>query len=173
MRSVVLSLGSNLGASDAILQGAVDDLAVVEGLEITAVSPIYETDPVGGPEQPVFLNAVALATTTLRDHELLAAVQSVENHWHRTREVRWGPRTLDVDVIAIDDDRSDDPHITIPHPLAHERAFVLMPWLDVDADATLAGWGRVAGLLAGLDVGGVRRTSLPLVVPAHPGEPRP
>ncbi len=90
MRSVALGLGSNLGDSDRILQGAVDGLSAIEGLVLTAVSPVYETDPVGGPEQPAFLNAVALGRTTLRDHELLAAVQSVEQHWHRTREVHWG-----------------------------------------------------------------------------------
>jgi 2-amino-4-hydroxy-6-hydroxymethyldihydropteridine diphosphokinase len=170
MRSVVLGLGSNMGDSGGILQGAVDDLDAIEGLELTDVSAVYETDPVGGPEQPVFLNAVALGRTALRDHELLAAAQAVENRWHRTREVRWGPRTLDIDVVAIDEDRSDDPYITVPHPLAHERAFVLVPWLDVDPDATIAGRGRVADLLVDVDDSGVRRTGITLVVRPHRGE---
>jgi 2-amino-4-hydroxy-6-hydroxymethyldihydropteridine diphosphokinase len=172
MRSCVLGLGSNLGDSDVILQGAVDDLSAIEGLDITAASPVYETDPVGGPDQPVFLNAIVLGRTTLRDHELLGAVQSVENRWHRTREVRWGPRTLDVDIVAVDDDRSDDPRITIPHPLAHERAFVLVPWLDVDPAASIAGRGRVADLVGLVDVSGVRRTGIRLAVDTHHGSSR-
>jgi 2-amino-4-hydroxy-6-hydroxymethyldihydropteridine diphosphokinase len=118
VRSVALGLGSNLGDSGAILQGALDDLQAAEGLEITGASAVYETDPVGGPDQPAFLNAVVLGRTSLRNHELLAAAQAVEQRWHRRREVRWGPRTLDIDVLAIDDEQSDDPDLTIPHPLA-------------------------------------------------------
>jgi 2-amino-4-hydroxy-6-hydroxymethyldihydropteridine diphosphokinase len=171
VRSVVLSLGSNMGDSAAILQGAVDDLVATEGLEVTAVSAVFETDPVGGPEQKAFLNAVVLGRTSLRDHELLSAVQAVENHWHRTREVRWGPRTLDADVIAVDLDRSDDPRITIPHPLAHERGFVLVPWLDVDPEAVLAGHGRVDELMATVDCTGVRPSAVTLTVRGRHSEP--
>lgn len=167
-REVVLGLGSNLGDSIVILQGAVLDLAAVEGLEITASSAVFETDPVGGPDQPMFLNAVLLGRTTLRNHELLAAGQEVEQHWQRTRDVRWGPRTLDVDIVAMGDERADDPDLTIPHRLAHERAFVLVPWLDVDPEAELIGWGSVAALLHDLDTSGVRRTDLRLDVPAPP-----
>lgn len=158
VRKAVLGLGSNLGDSSAILNGAAADLEATEGLEITAASPLYETDPVGGPQQGPYLNAVLLARTSLDDHQLLAATQSVEQNWHRMRSVRWGPRTLDVDVIAIDDEQSDDPDITIPHPRAHERAFVLVPWLAVDPEAAIAGRGRVDGLLVGIDVTGVRAT---------------
>ena len=165
-RSVVLGLGSNLGDSGAILQGAVDDLGAAEGLEIVAVSPVFETDPIGGPEQPVFLNAIVLGRTDLLDHELLATTQAVENHWHRRREVRWGPRTLDIDIIAIDSERSEDPRITIPHPLAHERAFVLVPWLAVDPDAAIVGRGRVDDLLRAIDASTVRRTGVTLHVPS-------
>ena len=170
MRSVAIGLGSNLGDSSAILQGAVDDLQATDGLELTAASAVFETDPVGGPEQPVYFNAVAVGRTSLRNHELLAAAQAVEEHWHRQREVRWGPRTLDVDILAIDDEVSDDPAITVPHPLAHERAFVLVPWLDVDPDATIPGHGRVDALLAHVDRSGVRATGHSLVV--HPGGSR-
>ena len=171
VRSFALGLGSNLGDSGAILQGALDDLQAAEGLEITGASAVYETDPVGGPDQPAFLNAVVLGRTSLRNHELLAAAQAVEQRWHRRREVRWGPRTLDIDVLAIDDEQSDDPDLTIPHPLAHERAFVLVPWLDADPDAVIAGHGRVADLVAHVDTSGVRMTDLPLVVDRHPGSP--
>jgi 2-amino-4-hydroxy-6-hydroxymethyldihydropteridine diphosphokinase len=165
IRDVVLGLGSNLGDSAAILQGAVDDLASTHDIEVTSVSAVFETDPVGGPDQPVYLNAVVLARTPMRNHEILAVAQGVEQHWLRTREVRWGPRTLDVDIVAIEDETYDDPDLTIPHRLAHERAFVLVPWLDVDPDAVLVGHGSVRNLLEGLDVSGVRPTAVRLVVP--------
>ncbi len=166
MRSVVFGIGSNLGDSAAILQGAANDLDAIDGLEISAASAVYETDPIGGPEQGVFLNAVLLGRTSLDNDEVLAAAQSVEQQWHRVREVRWGPRTLDVDVLAIDDEVSDDPRLTLPHPLAHERGFVLVPWLDVDPDARIVGRGSVAGLVSELDTSGVRRTERTLTVGA-------
>ena len=159
---IVLGLGSNLGDSALILQGAVDDLCAVQGIDIDAVSPVYETDPVGGVEQPAFLNAVAVGRTTLLDHELLAQTQAVEQHWHRTREVHWGPRTLDIDIIALGDRRVSTPDLTVPHPRARERAFVLVPWLDLDPDAVVPGSGAARELLAVLDASGVRRTSLVL-----------
>jgi 2-amino-4-hydroxy-6-hydroxymethyldihydropteridine diphosphokinase len=165
MREVVLSLGSNVGDSPVILQGAVRDLSAAEGIIVTDVSAVFETDPIGGPEQRAFLNAIVLAETTLLNHELLAGVQAVEQHWLRTREVHWGPRTLDVDIVAVGDEVYEDPDLTIPHRLAHERAFVLVPWVDVDPDAWLVGHGPVGDLLAGLDVSGVRRTSVRLDVP--------
>jgi 2-amino-4-hydroxy-6-hydroxymethyldihydropteridine diphosphokinase len=165
MRDVVLGLGSNMGDSVAILQGAVNDLSTTEGLAITAVSSVFETDPVGGPEQPVFLNAIVLGRTTLLNHELLSAVQAVEQHWLRTREVHWGPRTLDVDIVAVGDEVYEHPDLSIPHRLAYERAFVLVPWLDVDPDAELVGSGSVSGLLADMDLSGVRRTTARLSVP--------
>ena len=164
MRSVVFGIGSNLGDSASILQGAVADLDAIDGLEITAASGLYETDPVGGPEQGVFLNAVRLGLTSLDNDAVLAAAQAVEQQWHRVREVRWGPRTLDVDILAIDDDVCDDPRLTIPHPLAHERGFVLVPWLEVDPDAHIVGRGSVADLVGQLDTSGVRRTDRTLIV---------
>jgi 2-amino-4-hydroxy-6-hydroxymethyldihydropteridine diphosphokinase len=159
MRDVVLSLGSNVGDSVAILSGAVTDLQTSSGVQVTAASSVYETDPVGGPEQDPFLNAVLLARTTLDNRALLSVTQAVEQNWHRMREVRWGPRTLDIDILAIGEEVSDDPDVTVPHPLAHERAFVLVPWHEVDPDATIVGHGKVADLLSGMDVSGVRLTS--------------
>jgi len=164
MRSVVLALGSNIGDSAALLQGALDGLSRIDGLELDAVSGAYETDPVGGPEQRAYLNAVALGRTSLDDRGLLAACQQVEADGRRTREVRWGPRTIDIDVIAIADETSDDPDLTIPHPRAHERAFVLMPWLEIDPDATIPGHGRADDLLDHIGSDGVRRTPLKLLV---------
>jgi 2-amino-4-hydroxy-6-hydroxymethyldihydropteridine diphosphokinase len=152
----VLSVGSNLGDRMGHLQGALDALA--ERVDVIAISGIYETSPVGGPAQDDFLNAVIIVETPLAPHELLALCQQVEADRNRVREVRWGPRTLDVDIIAMDDTVLDDPSLTLPHPRAHERAFVCVPWLDVDADAALP-QGRIADL--GLDPRGVnRRTDL-------------
>ena len=169
MRRIALALGSNMGDSAEILQGAIDDLAAVDGIEITAVSAVFETDPVGGPEQEPYLNAVAIGGTLLDDVSLLAATQQIEQGWHRVREVRWGPRTLDVDVLAIDDEIIATEDLVVPHPRAHERGFVLVPWLDVDPDAVIAGRGRVEQLVAAVDVTGVRTTSVVLVIPDHGG----
>lgn len=165
MRSVALALGSNLGDSAAILQGAVDDLTTTEGLVLTGVSAVFETDPVGGPEQPAYLNAVVVGATSLADDELLAATQAVEDRAARTREVRWGPRTLDVDILAVADEVIERPTLTVPHPRAHERGFVLVPWLDVAPDAAIAGRGRVRDLLARVGDDGVRPSAAVLVLP--------
>jgi len=163
----VLALGSNQGDRLATLQGAVEALAGTPGLTVAAVSPVYETDPVGGPEQPDYLNAVVLVEGDLAPRALLERSLTVEAAFARTRDVRWGPRTLDVDVVAVGDLRVAEPDLLLPHPRAAERAFVLVPWLDVDPDAALPGAGRVADLLAGLDLSGVRRrTDLVLEVPA-------
>jgi dihydroneopterin aldolase/2-amino-4-hydroxy-6-hydroxymethyldihydropteridine diphosphokinase len=154
---VVIALGSNLGDRRQELQRAVDELAATRGLRITAVSPVYETAPVGGPEQPDYLNAVVLAEASRPAAELLRRAHTIEAAAQRTREARWGPRTLDVDIIAYGAETSSDPVLTLPHPRAHERAFVLAPWLDADPGAALPGRGRVAALLAALPGGGVRR----------------
>jgi dihydroneopterin aldolase / 2-amino-4-hydroxy-6-hydroxymethyldihydropteridine diphosphokinase len=153
----VLALGSNLGDRLETLQRAVDALAATPGLDVAAVSPVYETDPVGGPDQPDYLNAVVLADTSLLPGALLGRAHEIEAAAQRTREVRWGPRTLDIDVIAYGGQTSSDPELILPHPRAHERAFVLAPWLDIDPSAELPGHGRIAGLLAALSGQGVRR----------------
>lgn len=154
---VVIALGSNLGDRRQELQRAVDELAATRGLRITAISPVYETAPVGGPEQPDYLNAVVLAETSRPAAELLQRAHTIEVAAQRTREVRWGPRTLDVDIIAYGAETSSDPVLTLPHPRAHERAFVLAPWRDADPGAVLPGRGGVAALLAVLPEGGARR----------------
>ncbi|MFC5814019.1 2-amino-4-hydroxy-6-hydroxymethyldihydropteridine diphosphokinase [Nonomuraea harbinensis] len=153
----VLALGSNLGRRFQTLQGAVDALFDAPGLEFVAASPVYETDPVGGPGgQRPYLNAVVVAETTLEPHTLLERAQSTEDAFGRVRQERWGPRTLDIDLIVVGDIVSDDPELTLPHPMAHERAFVLLPWAQADPGAELPGKGRVADLLAGLDQRGAR-----------------
>jgi len=166
VRRVVLSLGSNQGDRLAMLQGAVDTLADTPDLELLALSTVYETDPVGGPDQPDYLNAVVLAEGPQSPRTMLERALAVEDAYDRVRDVRWGPRTLDVDVIAVGDLLVDDPDLQVPHPRAAERAFVLVPWHDADPDAVLPGAGRVAQLLAGVDPTGVRaRPDLVLTVP--------
>ena len=136
----VLALGSNLGESRSTLADAVAGLADHPGMRLVAVSPVARTRPVGGPEdQPDYLNLVAEFETTLDPHALLDHCHDIENRHHRTREVRWGPRTLDVDIITYGDERISGDVLTIPHPRAAERAFVLQPWAWMDPDAVLAG----------------------------------
>ena len=164
MTRAVLSLGANLGDRLAALQAAVDALA--ERVVVVAVSPVYETAPVGGVIQDDFLNAVALVDTDLPPRELLAYAHEVELAAGRVRGERWGPRTLDIDLVAYGSVVSADPDVTLPHPRAHERAFVLVPWLDVDPSAALPALGAVAALLPFAD-GDVRRCDdLVLTVPA-------
>jgi 2-amino-4-hydroxy-6-hydroxymethyldihydropteridine diphosphokinase len=165
MRDVALALGSNMGESALILQGAIDDLAVLDGLELSRVSPVYETDPVGGPEQQPYLNAVVVGRTSLAPHDLLAATHSVEEAWHRVRLVHWGPRTLDVDILAMGDTTVDSPDLVVPHPRAHERGFVLVPWADVDPDFHIPGHGSVSATLAHVGSNGVRPTDIVLRLP--------
>ncbi|WP_348788918.1 2-amino-4-hydroxy-6-hydroxymethyldihydropteridine diphosphokinase [Leifsonia sp. NPDC080035] len=148
----VLALGSNLGDRAAIIRAALDAIAGDAGIELGRVSPLYETPalkPDGiSEEAPAYLNAVALVRTVLDPLALLAAVNRVEDDLGRVREERWGDRTIDIDIVDYDGMVSDDPRVTLPHPRAHERAFVLVPWLDVDPDAVLPGHGPVAGLAA-------------------------
>jgi len=146
----VLSLGSNLGDRFAYLRGAVAGF----GSAVVAASPVYETAPWGGVEQPDFLNAVLIVDDPAVDHwGWLRRGQELERAAERVREVRWGPRTLDVDVVTVDGVTSDDPELLLPHPGTPERATVLVPWLDVEPDAVLPGHGRVADLLAALPAG--------------------
>jgi dihydroneopterin aldolase / 2-amino-4-hydroxy-6-hydroxymethyldihydropteridine diphosphokinase len=137
--AAVLALGTNLGDRAGALRAALAALRDVPGLQVDVVSPVVETDPVGGPEQPDFLNAVVLVSTTLSARELLLACQSIEAGQGRERIVRWGPRTLDIDVIRYGDLLSADPVLELPHPRAGQRAFVLAPWLAVDPQAWLPG----------------------------------
>jgi 2-amino-4-hydroxy-6-hydroxymethyldihydropteridine diphosphokinase len=156
VRQLVLALGSNLGDRLAILQAGLDALADTPGIALHAVSAVFETSPVGGPDQPDYLNAVLLASSALPCQEILRLTQAAEHAQGRKRTVRWGPRTLDIDIIACGDEISRDPALTLPHPRAHERGFVLLPWNDVDPAATLPGGGPVADLVASLGSGTAR-----------------
>ena len=150
-----------------ILQGGVDAIAGMPEVQVMTVSPVYETVPVGGPQQPDYLNAVVLARTTLPSRALLDRLHEVEAAFDRVREVRWGPRTLDIDIVSVEGERSDDPVLTLPHPRAHERAFVLAPWHDADPEAELPGHGSVAELLAAVGTGGIRRSANGLSLPGQ------
>jgi 2-amino-4-hydroxy-6-hydroxymethyldihydropteridine diphosphokinase len=149
----VLSLGSNLGDRLGYLRLAVEGFADV----LVAASPVYETAPWGVTDQDDFLNAVLIVSGDVDEWGWLRRGQALEQAAGRVRERRWGPRTLDVDVVTVDGVRSSDPELLLPHPGAHERASVLVPWLDVEPDAVVPGHGPVRGLVAGLDLGGVTR----------------
>ena len=135
----VLALGSNLGDSQQILDDAVHALRTHHQIHVTAVSPLAKTAPVGGPEQPDFLNQVIIIDTTLAPYALLQLAHDLEQAAARVRDIRWGPRTLDIDVITYHDVVSDHPTLTLPHPRAAERAFVLTPWSWANPNAMLNG----------------------------------
>ncbi|WP_369198844.1 2-amino-4-hydroxy-6-hydroxymethyldihydropteridine diphosphokinase [Streptomyces djakartensis] len=167
-KRAVVALGSNLGNRLETLQGAVDALEDTPGVRVKGVSPVYETEPWGVDpgSQPAYFNAVVVLKTTLPPSSLLERAQAVEEAFHRVRDERWGPRTLDVDIVSYADVVSDDPQLTLPHPRAHERAFVLAPWHDLDPDAQLPGHGSVAGLLDAVTREGVTpREDLELRLP--------
>ncbi|HEY4626927.1 MAG TPA: 2-amino-4-hydroxy-6-hydroxymethyldihydropteridine diphosphokinase [Blastococcus sp.] len=149
MTRAVLSLGANLGDRAAALRAA---LTALKDDGLVARSTLYETPPWGPVEQPPYLNAVAVVRGRRDARGWLSLAHELEKAAGRTREVRWGPRSLDVDVVTVTSDDgtpvvSDDPQLTLPHPRAHERAFVLVPWLSLDPAAVLPGHGRVADLV--------------------------
>jgi 2-amino-4-hydroxy-6-hydroxymethyldihydropteridine diphosphokinase len=158
IRRVVLALGSNVGDRETNLQGAVNTLADTPELDVVAVSPVYETVGVYGTEgSPPFLNAVIVADSTLPARSLLERALAVEDAYGRVRTARGAPRTLDVDLVVVGDRVVDEPDFVLPHPKAHERAFVMVPWAEVDADGVLPGQGRVGDLAKQLDRTGVTR----------------
>lgn len=137
MATVTLALGSNLGDRLGALRAATSALSE-RGLRFLASSRVWETEAVGGPaDQPAYLNAVIRMSTERSPEEILEVAHEVEDSLGRTREVRWGPRTIDVDIVLIDDLVIDDPALTVPHPRAAERAFVVLPLLDIDPDPVL------------------------------------
>lgn len=152
MSTAVLSLGGNLGDRAGNVRGA---LVALEADGLVAASMLYQTPPWGSVEQPPYLNAIAVVRSDRGAAGWLARAHELEQAAGRTRNVRFGPRTLDVDVITVSEDDgtpvlSADPELTLPHPRAAERAFVLVPWLALDPDAVLPGHGRVADLVRAL-----------------------
>ncbi len=159
MTTAHLGLGSNLGDRLAFLQGAVSALAAIPRIEVARVSRVYETEPVGGPEQGWYLNAVVALETDLGAAELLAVAQRLEAGAGRDRAERWGPRTLDVDVLLVGAEQVGTAELTVPHPRLHERGFVLAPLADVAPELVSVpdgGWD------------GVRSTKL-LLIPSTRG----
>lgn len=151
----VIAIGANLGDRRATLLAAVRELAEADGVKLTAISRMIETvalRPDGlDPEAPAYLNGVVLITTTRTPGDLLTLLESIERAHGRVRTERWGDRTLDLDIVDFAGLSSSTERLTLPHPRAFERDFVLRPWLEVAPDAELPGHGRVDALLAGLE----------------------
>lgn len=156
-RRAYLGIGSNLGDRLGHLQAAVDGMSAA-GVDVVAVSSVYETDPVGGPEQGEFLNAVVAIETERSARELLELAHALEEAAQRVRVERWGPRTLDVDVLLVADEEVHEPDLEIPHPRMWERGFVMVPLTELDPDAA-------SGHAAPAEWSGVRRTDLSLRLP--------
>lgn len=166
IRQAVLALGSNLGDRHGKLQGAVSALEDTPEVTIVAISSVYETDPVGTPEgSGKFLNAVVLIDTTLTVHTLLDRALAIEDAFGRERSEPGAERTLDVDVIVVGNRVAEDEQLVLPHPRAHERGFVLVPWLEIDPEGEIPGQGFVADLIADVDTSGVvKREDLEIIL---------
>ncbi len=141
----VISLGANIGDPQANLDLAIDLLR--EATDVVAVSSYLTTKPVGGPEQPDYLNAVAILESELPAKDLLALLNGIETAMGRTREIHWGPRVIDLDLIQYGGLLVNDEKLTLPHPRAHERYFVLAPWFEIEPEAVLLTHGRISDLL--------------------------
>jgi 2-amino-4-hydroxy-6-hydroxymethyldihydropteridine diphosphokinase len=141
----VISLGANIGDAKASLDLAIGLLR--EATEVLAVSSYLQTKPVGGPEQPDYLNAVAIVESELPAKDLLALLNGIETAMGRTREIHWGPRVIDLDLIQFGGLLVNDEKLTLPHPRAHERRFVLAPWFEIEPEAVLLTHGRISDLL--------------------------
>lgn len=150
---VVIALGSNLGDSKSVIGQAADKLG--ELMEVSALSSLYRTKPVGGPEQPDYVNAVLIGETEIDPTDLLAHLLQIEREAGRVRDeetVRWGPRILDLDLISYGELIMESAELMLPHPRAHERRFVLEPWSEIDPDASLPGRGKIIDILKNLAV---------------------
>ena len=151
MATAFVGIGSNLGDRESNLRRAIELLSAEDGVEVVAVSEIRETDPVGPVEQGPFLNGAVEVETSLGPHELLGRLLSVENRLGRVRSERWGPRTIDLDLLLYGGERVDEAGLTVPHPRLHERRFVLEPLADLDPTLEIPGLGPISTLLAKLE----------------------
>ena len=152
MERAYIGIGANLGDREATIARALELLVQRPGVELVAVSRLRETEPWGYTDQPAFLNGAASVDTSLSAEDLLAVLLDVERELGRTRTgPRYGPRTIDLDLLLYGEQVVDEPGLAVPHPRLHERAFALEPLLDLDPDLVVPGRGRVAGLLAALD----------------------
>jgi 2-amino-4-hydroxy-6-hydroxymethyldihydropteridine diphosphokinase len=148
----VIGVGANLGDREETIGLAVERLRSTAGVEVVAVSRLRETDPVGLEDQPRFLNGVTIVTTSLSPRDLLERLLEIERCLGRTRDgPRFGPRTIDLDLLLVDALEIDEPGLTVPHPRLHERRFVLEPLAELDPDLVVPGRGTVRALLQSLD----------------------
>jgi 2-amino-4-hydroxy-6-hydroxymethyldihydropteridine diphosphokinase len=150
-KTAFLGIGSNLGDREDNLRRAVELLFAEDGIEVTAVSEIRETEPVGPVEQGPFLNGAVRIETDLGPRDLLERLLAVEQRFGRVREERWGPRTIDLDLLLYGDEILDEPGLTVPHPRLHERRFALEPLADLAPSLEIPGRGRISVLLAELE----------------------
>ena len=154
MTLAYIGLGANLGDREAMLRAALEQLAAEPAIRLVEVSPLRDTTPVGMVDQPRFLNAAAAVETTLSARELLDRLLGIERRLGRTREgPRFGPRTIDLDLLLYDEEQIDEPGLEVPHPRLHERLFALEPLADLDPGLTVPGRGPLADLVAGLQSG--------------------
>lgn len=171
MTIAVLGLGGNIGDARKTMAAALALLAENSAVDVRAVSPLYETPPWGKTDQPPFLNAAALAETTLSARGLLNTILGVERKLGRERTERWGPRIVDIDILLFGDEAIDEPRLQVPHPHLHERAFALKPLVDVMPNAQLRG-RRADAWLAEADQAGMREIAAAgwhISTPAAPG----
>jgi 2-amino-4-hydroxy-6-hydroxymethyldihydropteridine diphosphokinase len=150
-KSAFVGIGSNLGDREGNLRQAVELLSAEDGIDVVAVSEIRETDPVGPVEQGPFLNGAVRIETGLSPRELLERLLAVEERLGRVRRERWGPRTIDLDLLLYGDDVVDEPGLTVPHPRLHERRFALEPLSDLAPSLEIPGKGPISALLAELE----------------------
>jgi len=146
-----VGLGANLGPREITLLRAVDLLAETEGVEVRAVSQLRETEPVGVVDQPLFLNGAVVLDTSLSPRELLHRLLEIERELGRVRDVRWGPRVVDLDLLVYGDRQINEPGLRVPHSRLHERRFALEPLAELDPELDVPGLGRVENALAALD----------------------
>ena len=151
MTRAYVGLGANLGPREVTLLRAADLLAAADGVEVVAVSQLRETDPVGFVEQPPFLNGAIALDTSLSPRAVLELLLEVEEELGRVRGERWGPRTVDLDLLVYGDERVDEDGLHVPHPRLHERRFALEPLAELDPELEIPGLGSVSALLDGLD----------------------
>ncbi|MGG1572689.1 2-amino-4-hydroxy-6-hydroxymethyldihydropteridine diphosphokinase [Fictibacillus sp. NRS-1165] len=136
MNSVYLSLGSNLGNREEYIRKAIEALSDHPAIEVERISSLYETEPVGFTDQPPFLNLAVKVQTSLSAEALLSITQEIENQLERIRKIRWGPRTIDLDILLYNNERIQSERLHIPHPRMLERAFVMIPLLEIAPDLT-------------------------------------
>ena len=151
MATAFVGIGSNLGDRETNLRRAIELLSAEDGIEVVALSELRETDPVGSVAQGPFLNGAVQVETSIAAHELLGRLLSVENRLGRVRSERWGPRTIDLDLLLYGGERVNEAEVTVPHPRLHERRFALEPLLDLDPALEIPGLGPISTLLAELD----------------------